>query len=455
MTDIKITKPFITLLVLLVTTSNFLFAQQTGLLTIQDATQFVAKNYPALKAKQADFNAAEKNISLAKISLVPSLDASYQFNYSTYNNITGLFFPQGILPISGPPSATNNYSGTVGSAGSLYMNWQPITFGLRTAQIKLANADASNKNYDLQNEIFKQQLNLISVYLDALVTDEVVKVYQENLQRTNFNFSLSKSLTVSGLRPGVDTALFAAEKAKAEIDLMNVQKQFSVQQIILSQQLGSDSVKISMDTTYFHHLPKAFDNTAKISSHPFYNLYLSQVEYQKAKEKTIKLDVLPKLNLWGITYARGSGAGSNTPTDGFTFSRYNYGAGVQLTMPLLHFADVRLKYKQQQFLTQSFEEKLNQVDLDLRKQQEISDTTYANAIRIISKTEIQLSASQYAYNAMKGRYEAGLANYADFIQAQYNLVKSQTDLKKAYWDVWKALLNEAATKGDLNIFLKN
>ena len=455
MMNLKIKKnAFISSLFILAISVTPIFAQQTRTLTLQDAIQYVAKNYPTIKAKQAEYDAAQKNISINKSAFIPSLDVSYQFNYSTYNNIIGLYSSQGILPISGPPSSTNNYTPTFGSAGSLYLNWQPITFGLRSAQIKLSNADASNKNYNLQNEIFEQQIKLISSYLDVLVANQIVKVYQENLERTNFNLSLSKGLTINGLRPGVDTALFAAEKAKAEVELLNTQKQFSLQQIILSQQLGSDSLKIEMDTLYFHHLPLSENSSVK-NTPPIYNLFLSQLDYQKAKEKTIKLDVLPKLNLWGIAYGRGSGAGSNTATDGFTFSRYNFGAGVQLIMPLLHFTDVRLKSNQQQFFTQSAEEKLKQVDLDLRKQQEIADTTFANSIKIIDKYKVQLSSSLYAYDAMKGRYEAGLANYSDLIQTQYNLVKAQTELKKAYWDVWKAWLYKAMINGDVNLFINS
>jgi hypothetical protein len=32
-------------------------------------------------------------------------------------------------------------------------------------------------------------------------------------------------------------------------------------------------------------------------------------------------------------------------------------------------------------------------------------------------------------------------------------LKSELDVKQAYWDTWKAQLLEAAVKGDVNIFL--
>jgi hypothetical protein len=51
------------------------------------------------------------------------------------------------------------------------------------------------------------------------------------------------------------------------------------------------------------------------------------------------------------------------------------------------------------------------------------------------------------------RYNSGLVNYADLIQAQYALIKSEADLQRAYLNTWKALLYKSAVQGDINIFL--
>ena len=39
------------------------------------------------------------------------------------------------------------------------------------------------------------------------------------------------------------------------------------------------------------------------------------------------------------------------------------------------------------------------------------------------------------------------------MQAQYALIKAETDYKLAYMGVWKALLFKAAVNGDLNLFI--
>ena len=65
--------------------------------------QLAEKNYPLLKSKMLDTQAAQKGVNAAKSTLIPSLDASYQINYATYNNITGMAYSQFLVPISGPP----------------------------------------------------------------------------------------------------------------------------------------------------------------------------------------------------------------------------------------------------------------------------------------------------------------------------------------------------------------
>ena len=79
--------------------------------------------------------------------------------------------------------------------------------------------------------------------------------------------------------------------------------------------------------------------------------------------------------------------------------------------------------------------------------------TFTSSLAVATETVQQLKSGQYAFNAMQIRYNTGLVGFADLIQAQYNLLKAELDLKLAHWDAWKALLLQAAIKGDEQIFL--
>jgi hypothetical protein len=76
---------------------------------LNELLQQAENNYPLLKAKQYDVQSGREKVLNEKSSALPTLDAAYQLNYATYNNITGMATGQYFVPISGPPSTSNTY----------------------------------------------------------------------------------------------------------------------------------------------------------------------------------------------------------------------------------------------------------------------------------------------------------------------------------------------------------
>lgn len=449
--------PKIALLILFISPLHQLNAQDHTPSTIKDLLEQAVKNYPLLKSKGFEVQAAGEGVNASKHTLVPSLDASYQANFATYNNLIGMASSSFLIPISGPPSAGNNYTGVFGSSASLVFNWQPVTFGQRNAQVDYSKAGLQYSTADAQNEIFQHKVKVINAYLELLAANELVKVYEKNYLRTETNLVAIKSLVVNGIKPGLDTAMFKAEISRAKIDLINVRKYKQQAQITLSQFLSSDNPIDFSDSSYFTKLPsESLQLHIDSLLHPLLSLFNSNIDLTKAKRKMLSRTMLPTLGVWGTTFARGSGIqydGTVNSADGLSFQRYNYGVGVQLSLPLLQFARINPQVEQQELLVRSNEEKLQEVTLQLRKQLEMADTTLNNALEAAKENPILFQSSDFAYKAMLSRYRSGLANYADLIQAQYFLIKAEVENKNAYINAWKALLFKAAVKGDLNLFL--
>ncbi len=412
-------------------------------------------NYPLLKSKAIEVQAAEKGVNASQRTLVPTLDASYQADFATYNNIIGMASPPFLTPISGPPSTGNNYSGVFGSSTSLLLNWQPITFGQRKAQIDFSKAGLHQAEADAQNEIFQHKVKVINAYLDALVSGELVEVYEKNLSRTEANLKAVKALVVNGIKPGLDTAMFKAEISRAKIDLLSIRKYNQQTLITLAQFLASNETILVSDSSYFSKLPSLSLPLDSVR-HPLLTLYDSNIELTRTKRKMLSRTMLPTFGVWGTTYARGSGVhydGVVNSVDGLSFQRYNYGVGVQLSLPLLQYARISPQVQQQELLIKSNEEKLQDVSLQLRKQIELADVTLNNAMAAARENPILIQSSDFSYKAMLSRNHSGLANFTDLIQSQYALIKAEAENKTAYINAWKALLFKAAVKGDLNLFL--
>jgi outer membrane protein len=434
-----------------------LFSLLSHAQTIQELLKQAEANHPLLKAKGYDVQARKDHVAFAKSTALPSLDAAYQINYATYNNITGMATDQGFVPISGPPSTTNTYDAVFGSAGGLVLNWEPFTFGQRKSKINSAKAYQDYQQADQDQEIFQHQIRTANAYLDVLMTHELVKVYSKNLERAEDNVRIVKSLTRSGLRPGTDTALFKAELSRAKIELLNYERLRETQHALLSEMLGGTDTPNSyrIDTSFFTSLPAIAADTTSLN-HPLTRLSTSRMMINQYDKKYLQASLYPKLSFWGTAYARGSGIrydGQANSEEGLSFSRYNYGAGLVLSVPLLHFANVRHQVNAQESLIKSDEEKLNLVKLQLEKQNQVADITLSNALEIAQESPSFYESSEFSYRTLLSRYNSGLVNYTDLIQAQYTLIKSEADLKKSYLDAWKALLYKAAVQGDINIFL--
>src|SRR6186713_161726 len=75
---------------------------------LKDLLDKAKTNHPLLKAKRFESAAKEQHVRYEKSTAIPSIEAGYQVNYATYNNITGMATAQHFVPISGPPSASNS-----------------------------------------------------------------------------------------------------------------------------------------------------------------------------------------------------------------------------------------------------------------------------------------------------------------------------------------------------------
>ena len=430
-------------------------AQDTVYLSLPAILKLAETNYPKLKSNAYELEAATANIKLQQQSIIPHLDASYQANLATANNITGMFYPQYILPMTGPPSSRNDYSPVTGSAASLLLQWQPGVFGDRKAQIN--SAVATSKKLASQNaqEIFNHKVKVSNQFIDVVYYQRLLNLYNENIHISEKQLKQVNVLTVTGLRPGIDTALIQSELSRTRIEWLKIKNLYFNSLSALQESVASDSLIISSDTSFFNIVPSGLSTDTV--EHPFgKTARLSIVENETRRTAISKLKA-PHLSFWGTTYARGSGlsyTGAVKTLDGFSLNRFNYGAGLQLSVPLLNHAEVKTRLQQQDWIIKADREKLNMVSLALKEQRKLSEATFANAIAIVTETPVQVKAAEYAFSAMQIRYTTGLVNYSELLQTQSALLKAKIELTKSQAELWKALLLKAAVYGDLNLFIK-
>jgi outer membrane protein len=430
---------------------------QSTRLSIKDALLKVQANLPSLEALRQQALASQQDIKLAKNSLVPDLTLGYQANIATFNNITGMSYPGFLLPISGPPSVSNDMNFVPGTAAGALIKWNPITFGQRSAAVEKAAAQFKQANAVYNEQLFQYQYHVINVYLEGIYYKQVLKSIQAAIDRNNTGLEQSLVLAKNGLRPGIDTAQFQSAIAQAEIDLLQTEKIYQQKLTELSRLTGSDSAmeNIILTDTIFGVPGNIAANDQPINEHPHYQLLTAQKNSTSAHLKAIQRSWMPQLDVWGNIYARGSGvdaAGRINKTDGFNLSRTNIGAGIQLSFPVLQFSSVNIKKKQYQSLLKADEAKLSQARLDISVQTATAIQQYQQDIKIAARSPVLLKSAGDVYEGLKISYESGLIDYSRLSQAQYDLLKAEVNDANSRLQLWRSLLAVAVAKGNLNLF---
>lgn len=430
-------------------------AQDTVHLSLADVLNIAESNYPKLKSNRYQLEASKANIKIQQQTLIPQLDAAYQANLATHNNITGMFFPQYTLPMTGPSSPNNDYGPVTGSAASLLLQWQPGIFGERVSNINLATASSQTLQSKNEQDVFTHKIKVSSQYIDIVYIQRLLKLYEENIRISENQLRQVKVLTGTGLRPGVDTALIQSELSRSRIEWIKIRNVFAGAIASLQESLATDSVVIGKDELLYTSVPQ--QTLADTIENPFIKTARLSIEEANAKRISISKLSVPRLSIWGTTYARGSGVdytGAVKTFNGFALNRFNYGAGVQLSVPLLRQTEIKTKLQQQDWLIKSEQEKLNQVSSALKEQKKYADIAFANARSIATETPIQVRSAEYAFTSMQVRYTNGLVNYTELLQTQSVLLKAKIDQANSQSEWWKALLYKAAVYGDINLFVK-
>jgi outer membrane protein len=435
------------------------FGQQK-IISLKDIPYLVEKNQPQLQAFKDQTTAASQDINLARNSFVPDATIGYQANYTTFNNITGMSYPGLMMPITGPPFPNDNINFVPGTALAMLIKWEPITFGQRNAAVQKAAAQFQMANASYSQSLFKQQYAALYTYLEAVYLHQIITSAEANVNRIEIVLSQSLVLSKEGLRPGIDTIQFQRALAGARVSFYSAEKAYELQLEELTRLTGlmqSSSEIILSDTAISDAYPQLSDTTNEFAGNPLLQYYQSKQEFTKAALRDIQTMWRPHLDFWGNAYGRGSGVEYNgviNKSDGWNLSRTNYGAGLQLSFPILQFSQINIQKKQYQSMLKADEEMVNQSKLDLHKQFESALISFQRNENIAKQTVLQQQLAGNVNDGLVLAYKSGLTDYTSLAQGQFELLNADISKANAYLQMWHALLDIAVAKGDINIFLR-
>src|SRR5215467_8540749 len=148
-------------------------------LTIRQAVENALRNYPSIRVSQEQINAAAAGIQLARTAYLPRVDAIAQANRATRNNVFGLLLPQNVIPsMSGPVIGSNNFGSVWGSVAGGLVTWEPFDFGLRGANVAVANAERAHSEAAAKRTQFEVAVAAVDAHLTLVAAQETVRAAQ-------------------------------------------------------------------------------------------------------------------------------------------------------------------------------------------------------------------------------------------------------------------------------------
>jgi len=426
-------------------------------LTLEQAVECAARNYGAVKVSTEQSSAAAAAIGFARTAYLPKVDGLAQVNRATRNNVFGILMPNSvIMPISGPPNPENSATNVWGSAVGVLVSWEPFDFGLRQAQVDVAQAGRRRADAAVERTRFDVSVAAADAFLTILAAEQTVEAAKAGVERARTLSGLVAALVKADLRPGADASRAHAELAIAKTHQIQAEQAVEMAKAAL-RQYGVNAVTVDAGKLLEPPPGDAISSMGSQENHPAMREQQAALQESAARMKVLDRSYFPKFNLQSGLYARGTGANPDFSTSGGLVGLgpniHNWGAGFSATLPLLDFKILREKRAIESAQAWAETARATQIGQDLDARQARAQAMLNGSLRVLANLPVQIESARTAETQATARYRAGLGTLAEVADAQRLVTQSEIDLRLGRLAVWRAHLARSAAHGDLGRFL--
>ena len=428
-------------------------------LTIADAVQDALRNYPSVRVSSEQVNAAAAGIDLARTAYLPRVDAIAQANRATRNNVTGLLFPQSVIPsISGPVLGANNLGSVWGSAIGTLVSWEPFDFGLRGASVAAASAARSQAVAALKRTQYDVAVAAAAAYLTLVAAEQATRAAEAGVSRAEVIARSTQALVDAELRPGADASRAQAELAAARTQLIQARQAVEVSRASLAQFVGIEPAQVAAAPDRLLQAPlQASPAPLNPAANPVAQEQDAVVAEAMARLRVLERSYFPRFSLQGGAYSRGTGA----ETDGRRLGGLNglapnvqdYALGLTVTFPIMDRASLHAREAEQSAAIRADTARAQQIAVDLKAQWNRAVAALDGARQVAANTPVEVMSARAAVDQASARYQSGLGTIDAVAEAQRLLTQAEMDDALARLGIWRGLFDIATAAGDLQPFL--
>lgn len=407
-------------------------AQQSGGWTLRQCIDYALENNITVKQQDVTRRQNEVQLSTAKNSRLPDLNASASQNWSFGRGLT-----------SENTYSNRNTSSTSLSLGTtvpLFTGFRiPHTIELNKLNLEAATADLGKARDDISVQVAQ-------AYVQILYNIELRDVAQRQIDIDSMQVERLREMYRTGKASGVEVAQQEATLAQSRLTLTQADNDYRISLLTLAQLLElpspegftivrPDIAALTVDEAAALPLPDEIFQEA-IAFKP-------EVKAETLRLKSTEMSIkIAQSALWP-TLSLSAGLGSNYyKTNGFdtesfgrqmrnNFSQY---IGLSLNIPIFNRFETRNSIRSARLDRESQQLRLDDVKKTLYKE---IQQAYYNAVaaraQYASSTEATAS-NKAAFDLMSAKYEYGKANITEFNESKNNWLKAESDLARAKYE---------------------
>jgi outer membrane protein TolC len=446
-------------IVVLLAAAQPVHAQET--LTLDRAMQYAIDHYPAVRVAIEQVAASNAGVSIARSAYLPRLDALWQSNRGTTNNIFGQVLPQSVIPALTGPVLTDTSSQSVwGSATGALFSWEPVDFGLRKAAVAGAEAAVTQARAGEALTRLEVQSAVGVAFLNLVAADRAVVAAQADVDRRDALTRIVHALVDNQLRAGADASRADAERAAALTRLIQAQQMLDLARATMTRVLGMTAGAVQVDAAMLlDRVPAAEAVGGNVAAHPLAQARQAAVDAAFAQQQVLARTDLPRFYLQSSLFARGSGANPNGTfdggADGLGLERANWAAGFQIVFPnIFDFSSLNARKAAAAASARAEEARHDEALLTITAERQAASAMVKAARAVAANTPVQVAAARQTFTQADARYRAGLTSIIEVADAQNLVAQAEAQDQFARVDIWRALLAQAVADGAIEPFLR-
>jgi outer membrane protein TolC len=337
----------------------------------------------------------------------------------------------------------------------LLLSWEPVDFGFRGATAELARTQVNRAIAGADVTRLDIGTGVADAFLRLAAAQETVRAARANVQRLEVFTNSVAVLVQNQLRPGADDSRARAELAAARILLIKAEQAEQVSRASLGQWLGVPAINVQIATDSLMQMPaQPVPTLPDAATHPLAIAQEASVSSVRAFQGVLNRSYFPRFNLQSAYSWRGSGWSTGGAPSGLTTTATNWAVGLTATFPIFDLFPLRERKRIEEFNETAELALYDRVLQTLRSKSEQAQAELEGARRVADNTPVQLEAARVLQQQSVARYQAGLATLVEVADSQRLLLQAEVDDAVARFGVWRALVSEAAAKGDLSDLLR-